>query len=89
MAATICKAAPDVELQREYDARRGVSFRLLLCRFAAVIAARKAVVEDEACARFALRQALVDLGACAQELAATLPAPRVPMEPRRKQPRRR
>jgi len=92
MAAT---ATPDIEIQRGYDTRRGVSKRLLAQRFvAAVDAARTLEALDEydadrPVAQYALRQALVDLSACAGALASALPAPTVHMEPpKRKRSRR-
>ena len=82
-------AQPDVEIQREYDVRRGVSMRLLAARFMACVAARKAVeTNEEYGVVFSFRQSLVDLAACASEMAAALPAPTVHMEPQRKRSRR-
>jgi hypothetical protein len=71
------RARSDIQLQRAYDRRHtGNAWGLYQARVAAVNGAREAVELDlDPAARFALRQALVDLAACCERMAATMRAP--------------
>lgn len=60
----------DVKVQRLHDAKRKMDYPQLEARFAALMDARKAVRAGSNSAAFAERQALVDLAACAEEMAA-------------------
>jgi hypothetical protein len=58
---------------QDFDGPQGV----LLPRMVAVLGAQKAVAAGETGARYALRQALVDLSAAAELAADELPAPAI------------
>jgi hypothetical protein len=65
----------DVERVRARDSDFVAAQALLLARVRAVGAAQRAVLADEAGARYALRQALVDLAAACESAADDLPRP--------------
>ena len=69
------RAAGDVHTQRKYDHRRRMGWTQFDARHQAVLEARAAVRAGEHGARFALRQALIDLAACAEEMCVPMMAP--------------
>lgn len=70
------QARRDVVRQEIHDRKRGVTMGQLEARYEAVLDAVAALKSREIGAVFAERQALVDLAACAELLAAERPAPR-------------
>lgn len=65
----------DIEVQRRYDERRTNDWQVYDMRLAAVVGARLAVRHGEPGAKYALRQALVDLSSVCEELAGLMVAP--------------
>lgn len=72
---TRSRAGRDIATQRKYDHRRRMGWPQFEQRSEAVMEARAAVRRGERGARFALRQALVDLASCCEELVAPMAAP--------------
>lgn len=69
------RAETDIKAQRVYDARRKMDWPVWEARIEAVRNAKAAVRAGEAGSRFALRQALVDLAACCEEMCVPMLAP--------------
>lgn len=69
------RASRDIAVQRKYDHRRRMGWPQFESRLDAVTRARAAVRAGERGAKFALRQALVDLASCCEELVAPMAAP--------------
>jgi hypothetical protein len=66
----------DVQLQRTYDDRRTAGWPVFNARHQAVIEALDAVtLNEDPCAKYALRQALVDMSSCCEHIAEKLPRP--------------
>lgn len=65
----------DVTIQRRHDVKRPLSWPQYEARHDAVLEARRAVRKGEPGARYALRQALVDLAACCERIAEPMDAP--------------
>lgn len=70
------RAREDVDHQKTLDHRRRVDWPCYHQRSLAVLDAQAAVEQEETGATYALRQALIDLASCAEEIASTMPAPK-------------
>jgi hypothetical protein len=78
---TTRRAHNDVALQRRYDNKRNPGWPVYQARIQAVQDARQAVDQQlDPAAKYALRQALIDLAACAEQLAAGMRAPTVRLQ---------
>lgn len=69
------RAQLDVRLQRTYDKRRRMTWHVYNARVEAVGQAKDALRAGVPGAKFALRQALVDLAACCEEMSVPMLAP--------------
>jgi hypothetical protein len=67
----------DIDLQRSYDERRPLGWPCLYARLEAIEEARAAIREGDSWARYALRQALIDLASVSEELASRMNAPTI------------
>lgn len=65
----------DVELQLSYDRRRNIGWPVFEARYQAVLEAQDAELMGEVGARYALRQALIDLQSCCEHLCLGLARP--------------
>lgn len=77
MASRAACVQRDIRNQRKRDQPHPIDWQQWEARTAAVVAARKALVEGEYGAPYALRQAMIDLAACAEHMAGKLPVPTV------------
>jgi hypothetical protein len=68
-------ARSDIDLQRIIDERHCSPQASLAARMRAVVVAQQRLVQREPDAGYELRQALVDLAAISEHIAAELPAP--------------
>jgi hypothetical protein len=77
LAPSLDRALEDIDYQRCHDGRRHVDWSLVAHRMRALREARHAKGLAEIGADYAYRQALVDLAAACQALAATLSPPKI------------